>query len=159
MLPEAAARSSLVVKLAEANRAPRVVDMLLIIVLHQVALILKRPQRRSDEVFQESSESFQKSPEKFFLLHPSWTGTRANGRGGFSRERIPSEDARWLVGSSESGKRVWNVVGNAVSEGKEERRENSGLVFCYCSLKAGPPRRNAKLMSSRRRERLWHGDS
>lgn len=41
----------------------------------------------------------------------------------------PVKDARWLVGSSESGKRVWNVVGNVRSEGKKERRKNSGSDF------------------------------
>lgn len=103
-------------------------------------------------------KSSQKTVEKFFLLHPSWTGNKASGSGGFSRERIPSKDARWLVGSSESGKRVRNVVGNAMSEGRS-RKKRGVKIFCYCSLKAGPPRRNAKLMSSRRRERLWHGGS
>lgn len=67
-------------------------------------------------------KSFQNTVNKFFLLHPSWTGNKVNGRGGFSRERIPSKDARWLVGSSESGKRVRNVVGNVMSEGRARKK-------------------------------------
>lgn len=107
-------------------------------------------------------KSSQQNGEKFFLLHPSWTGNKASGRGGFSRARIPSEDARWLVGSSESGKKGSECGRERCERGTVEEKRGVKipvLVFCYCSLKAGPPRRNAKLMSSRRRERLWHGDS
>lgn len=104
-------------------------------------------------------KSSQQNGEKFFLLHPSWTGNKASG---FSRERIPSEDASWLVGSSESGKKGSECGRERWERGTVEEKGGVKipvLVFCYCSLKAGPPRRNAKLMSSRRRERLWHGDS